>query len=104
MNFSQQIEYLMLIAKGAAVVILLLWAFLSFGPLYDLFYDENGTPIWLNILFLTGSAPAVFCGYWIIRFVSAEDARPLVDGWVKTKLALLTLYAAAWMFLYQFIA
>lgn len=90
--------------QGAGLIVLLLWSLISWAPAIDLLYDTNGTPAWLNWLFLAGSAP-VLGGVWCVAYWAlTRGGRQVLNATLRQKAGLITLYAAIWMVAYQGVA
>lgn len=94
----------MRMAKGAGLVVILLWSLISWAPAIDLLYDGNGTPAWLNWLFLAGSLPVLGTVWCVAYWALTRDGRQRLRDGMRDKAAAFTLYAAGWMIVYQVVA
>lgn len=99
-SIEEPTSYLAPFLKGGAIVVLFLYASLSFAPMIDFAYDDNGTSLLANIFFTITSAPALASVYLAALFLAKRPQRAVVNAWVLNRLGGLALLSALWIMFY----
>ncbi len=93
-------DYTKNLLAGAGIVLFILWGALSYAPLVDLGYDENGTHVWVNLFFISTSLLAFGFLYLPVRTLTYRAKRYLLDNWIKVCVPQIFLIGLAWITAY----
>lgn len=97
---TERTKALTSLLQGAAIVVLILWAVVSWAPFVDLIYPGSAGSTIVNILFITTSFPAVGSVYLVLLLVLSDHGRKAFQAARSRTLRSLSLLAAAWIVLY----